>query len=99
MPIYEYHCQSCGHTFEVLRKFSDPAIHECPRCSAQVQRLISLPALVFKGQGWYVNEFPSQDRKKGLDAEKGNGNGAKKKVEDLAKSSNKEEPKSESQKE
>jgi putative FmdB family regulatory protein len=79
MPIYEYHCQVCGHTFEVLQKFSDKPIEECPRCSSAVERLLSPPALVFKGGGWYVNEFPSKDRKKGLDTDKGNGEGTPRK--------------------
>jgi putative FmdB family regulatory protein len=86
MPIYEYQCETCKHTFEALQKFSDEPIVECPRCSAPVQRLISLPALVFKGGGWYVNEFPSKDRKKGMNGEKGNGDGSKKKAEELSKS-------------
>lgn len=87
MPIYEYQCRSCEHTFEVLQKFSDPPIQECPRCSAPVQRLICPPALVFKGGGWYVNEFPTPDRKKGMEAEKGGGNGSKKKTGEEAPSS------------
>ena len=95
MPIYEYQCRSCEHTFEVLQKFSDEPIQKCPRCSAPVQRLISLPAVVFKGGGWYVNEFPSKDRQKGMDKDRGNGDGAKKKVEELTQSTARGESKSE----
>jgi len=95
MPIYEYHCGSCGHTFEVLQKFSDEPIKECPRCSSAVQRLLSAPALVFKGGGWYVSEFPSTDRKRGMKAEKGNGDGAGKKAPAEAKSTTQGETKSE----
>jgi putative FmdB family regulatory protein len=93
MPIYEYHCESCGQTFEVLQKFSDKPTEKCPRCSAPVQRLLSVPALVFKGGGWYVNEFPSRDRKKGMEAEKGNGSGGQKKGESESKSVATEESK------
>lgn len=95
MPIYEYQCSTCGHTFEVLQRFSDEPIKECCRCSASVQRLISPPALVFKGGGWYVNEFPSKDREKGIQGEKGNGDGAGKKAQDEAKSTVRGKSKSE----
>jgi len=95
MPIYEYRCRSCGHTFEVLQKFSDEAMKDCPRCSAPVQRLISSPALVFKGGGWYVNEFPSKERKRGMEAEKGKGDGLKKKADESAKAPVREESKTE----
>ncbi|MDH7500415.1 MAG: zinc ribbon domain-containing protein [candidate division NC10 bacterium] len=95
MPIYEYRCRSCGYTFEVLQKFSDEPKKECPRCSAPVQRVISPPALVFKGGGWYVNEFPSKDREKGMKAEKGNGDGTKKKADELTPSTANKESKAE----
>ncbi len=86
MPIYEYQCRVCGYTFEALQKFSDKPIEECPRCSSAVERLLSAPALVFKGSGWYVNEFPSKDRKQGMEVEKGKGNGKPEKGESEIKS-------------
>jgi putative FmdB family regulatory protein len=57
MPIYEYKCNSCGKQFEVRQKFADQplAIHE--ECGGPVQRLLSTPALQFKGSGWYVNDY------------------------------------------
>ena len=57
MPLYEYSCHNCGQTFEVIQKFSDAplTIHEA--CGGEVERLISPPALQFKGSGWYVTDY------------------------------------------
>jgi len=57
MPLYEYQCENCGEVFELIQKFSDEptAIHE--KCGGKVHRLISAPALQFKGTGWYVTDY------------------------------------------
>ncbi len=57
MPLYEYRCETCGAVFEVIQKFSDTplAVHE--GCGGNVERLISPPALQFKGTGWYVTDY------------------------------------------
>jgi putative FmdB family regulatory protein len=57
MPLYEYQCGSCGSVFEVMQKFSDQplAVHE--NCGGAVQRLLSAPALQFKGSGWYITDY------------------------------------------
>ena len=57
MPLYEYLCKKCGHRFEKIQKFSDPEIKECPQCSGEVERLLSAPAVQFKGTGWYVTDY------------------------------------------
>ncbi len=57
MPMYEYKCASCGDVFEVMQKFSDEPLHEHPGCGGAVERLISAPALQFKGSGWYVTDY------------------------------------------
>lgn len=57
MPMYEYKCASCGDVFEVMQKFSDAPLHEHPGCGGAVERLISAPALQFKGSGWYVTDY------------------------------------------
>lgn len=57
MPLYEYRCKSCGHTFEKIQSFSAPDEKECPLCKGEVERLISAPAIQFKGSGWYVNDY------------------------------------------
>ena len=57
MPLYEYKCASCGKVFEVLQKFSDKPLAKHPGCGGAVERLISPPALQFKGSGWYVTDY------------------------------------------
>ena len=56
MPLYEYQCERCGR-FEIIRKFSDPAVSVCPTCGEEVQKLPSAPAIQFKGTGWYVTDY------------------------------------------
>lgn len=58
MPIYEYKCSDCGNVYEKRQKFSDPVDTAC-HCEkkAPVSRLTSAPALVFKGSGWYINDY------------------------------------------
>jgi putative FmdB family regulatory protein len=58
MPIYEYKCSECGNVYEKRQKFSDPVDTVC-NCEKQapVTRLTSAPALVFKGSGWYINDY------------------------------------------
>lgn len=58
MPLYEYQCDACGGRFERIRKFSDPPLDEpCPSCGGPIQKLISSPAIQFKGKGWYVTDY------------------------------------------
>jgi putative FmdB family regulatory protein len=61
MPLYEYRCDACGHTFEVIQKFSDAPIAVCPVCGGAVQKLMSSPAIHFKGSGWYVTDYAKKD--------------------------------------
>jgi putative FmdB family regulatory protein len=68
MPIYEYGCEA-GHRFEVTQKVSDPPLTKCQVCALPVSKLISAPAISFKGAGWYVTDYsnklkpPSKDEK------------------------------------
>ncbi len=57
MPLYEYRCDSCGATFEVIQRFSDPAIETCRACGGPVHKVLSAPAIQFKGSGWYVTDY------------------------------------------
>jgi len=71
MPIYEYACGSCGGRFEAIQKFSDPLLTECRLCHASgVRKVLSPTAFVLKGEGWYVTDYASADRKKAAEAEK-----------------------------
>jgi putative FmdB family regulatory protein len=57
MPLYEYECDTCGHRFEVIQKFSDAPITVCPKCQGAVRKLFSSPAIQFKGSGWYITDY------------------------------------------
>ncbi len=67
MPLYEYQCDACAHRFELIQKFSDPPPASCPRCGGAVRKLVSSPAIQFKGTGWYVTDYARQDRKEAPD--------------------------------
>lgn len=56
MPIYEYECLTCGVTFEKRQSFSDEPVAECPNGHSDTRRLLSAPAIVFKGSGFYIND-------------------------------------------
>ena len=56
MPIYDHLCDHCGHAFSVVRSFDDPPVEHCPVCGERPRRLIALPAIVFKGSGWYKTD-------------------------------------------
>jgi putative FmdB family regulatory protein len=58
MPLYEYACDACGQHFELIRKFSDPPVETCYLCGGgPVRKLLSSPAIQFKGTGWYVTDY------------------------------------------
>jgi putative FmdB family regulatory protein len=61
MPLYEYACDACGHRFEVIQKFSDAPIETCPKCGSAVRKLMSSPAIQFKGSGWYITDYAKKD--------------------------------------
>lgn len=73
MPTYEYHCDGCGRDFEAKQRISEPALASCDVCGGAVRRLISAAPFILKGDGWYVTDYPSAARKKGVESEKGAG--------------------------
>src|SRR5436853_372156 len=62
MPLYEYECDQCGHRFEKIQKFSDPLEDKCPTCGGPVHKLMSSPAIQFKGSGFYITDYPKGDK-------------------------------------
>jgi putative FmdB family regulatory protein len=56
VPLYEYQCPQCGR-FEIIQRFSDAVLSACPTCGKDVQKLLSAPAIQFKGTGWYVTDY------------------------------------------
>jgi len=57
MPLYEYQCNACSIRFERILKFSDPPVEICPTCGGTVRKLLSSPAIQFKGSGWYITDY------------------------------------------
>lgn len=84
MPLYEYECDGCQERFERLQRLSDPA-PGCPACGGPVQKRFSVPALQFKGSGWYVTDYSRQGSTSGGsatgEAEKGSSSKTPKKTE------------------
>ncbi len=74
MPTYEYKCNNCGHTFDVLQTMKEEKLKKCPECGEDtLQRLIgSGSGLIFKGSGFYLTDYAKKDS--------GGGNSVKKEV-------------------
>lgn len=69
MPTYDYECPE-GHRFEIFQKMSDAPVSECPECGAPAERKISGGAgFLFKGEGFYITDYRSDDYKKKASAE------------------------------
>ena len=63
MPLYEYECDACGRRFELIRKFSESELDACTLCGkSPVRRLMSSPAIQFKGTGWYITDYASKGK-------------------------------------
>jgi putative FmdB family regulatory protein len=64
MPIYEYQCQACEHSFENIQRMNEPVLTECPDCGKdQLRKLVSAAAFRLKGGGWYETDFKSGNQK------------------------------------
>ena len=61
MPLYEYECDSCGNRSEKIQKFSDPLVDICPKCGKSVHKLMSSPAIQFKGSGFYITDYAKKE--------------------------------------
>lgn len=59
MPIYEYRCSGCGEMLEVIQKFNDASLRECPECRGELVKLVSNTSFVLKGSGWYADGYSS----------------------------------------
>ena len=63
MPLYEYQCDACNFRFEVIQRFSDPPVERCQSCGGTVHKLLSPPAIQFKGSGWYITDYARKGMK------------------------------------
>lgn len=57
MPLYEYQCKDCGAIIEKIQKFSDAPLRKCEKCGGKLERLLSSPAIQFKGSGFYITDY------------------------------------------
>jgi putative FmdB family regulatory protein len=57
MPLYEYKCNDCEHTLEAIQRFSEDPYTICPNCGGALRKLISSPAIQFKGSGFYITDY------------------------------------------
>jgi len=69
MPLYEYQCTACREVCEVLQKAKDGPLERCPKCGAPVIKLISSPAIQFKGNGWYITDYAKKNSPPAVKAE------------------------------
>jgi putative FmdB family regulatory protein len=58
MPTYQYECGACNHRFEKRQSFSDDTVADCPQCSQKSRRVMCPAPIMFKGNGFYVNDYP-----------------------------------------
>lgn len=96
MPLYEYKCEGCGETFEVMQKFSDEPLKVHEKCGGPVHRLLSPPALQFKGSGWYVTDYAKSSSSSPAKSEKSESSGSGSDGKASGDSAGKTEAKSES---
>ncbi|MBB4917753.1 FmdB family zinc ribbon protein [Streptosporangium saharense] len=59
MPTYQYACSACGNEFDIVQKFSDDALTECPTCAGELRKVFSAVGIVFKGSGFYRTDSRS----------------------------------------
>ncbi|MFI8852603.1 FmdB family zinc ribbon protein [Streptomyces sp. NPDC053499] len=59
MPTYQYQCTECGEGLEVVQKFTDDSLTECPNCQGNLKKVFSAVGIVFKGSGFYRNDSRS----------------------------------------
>jgi putative FmdB family regulatory protein len=88
MPLYEYECTTCHKHTEKIQKFSDPEITACPHCAGHLERVISAPAVSFKGGGWYADGYGNAKPKSSGDGASAKGNGDGKSGESKSGESN-----------
>jgi putative FmdB family regulatory protein len=65
MPIYDYHCDHCGHTFSAVQSYTDATLERCPSCGKRPRKLMATPAIVFKGGGWYKTDSRPKQKDSG----------------------------------
>ena len=80
MPLYEYECESCQTRVEKIQKFSDPHLATCEKCGGTMRKLVSSPAIQFKGSGWYITDYAKKSS--APESSKGDSKGTESKTKD-----------------
>ena len=62
MPLYEYQCKKCQEIFEIIQKVDADPLKECIKCGGPVKKIISAPAIQFKGSGWYITDYARSEK-------------------------------------
>jgi putative FmdB family regulatory protein len=94
MPIYEYKCEN-GHVFEVIQKMADEPLRECQECGAPASRVLTPPAIHFKGSGFHNTDYGTK-RSGGNGGPEGGESGSDSNSSDSKAESKKSESKSDS---
>src|ERR1700722_19336264 len=63
MPTYEYQCKSCGTHHDVVQKFGDDPLTECPSCGGPLRKVFGAVGVVFKGSGFYKTDSRTSAKK------------------------------------
>jgi len=96
MPIYEYKCEN-GHVFDVIQRMTDEALDNCEECGAPAWRVLTPPAIHFKGSGFHNTDYGT--RKSGANGgsesggESGSGSSSSESKSDSGKSDSKSDSK------
>lgn len=61
MPTYQYACTACSEQLEVVQKFTDDPLTECPSCKGRLRKVFSPVGIVFKGSGFYRTDSRSSN--------------------------------------
>jgi putative FmdB family regulatory protein len=73
VPIYEYRCEKCGASFEVMQRMSDEPLSECEKCGGALRKVLHPVAIHFKGSGFYTTDYGKGSGRRAGSKETGSG--------------------------
>ena len=73
MPIYEYLCEDCGSSFEVMQKMADDPLVQCEKCGGPLRKVLHPVAIHFKGSGFYTTDYGKGSGRRSGARESGSG--------------------------
>ncbi len=94
LPTYDYKCEECGSEFELRLRFRDSVDQPCNSCDKMATRQFSAVPIVFKGSGWYVNDYGKKGSSSGKNTNSSETEGTTSESSSDTKSSSSTEPKS-----